>query len=89
MTMYMIGYDLQQPGKNYDNLHRAIKGLSGTWCHPLDSTWIVSHPGPASAIRDALLPHIDANDVLLVAGLTGESAWRSLSPTVSNWLKAA
>lgn len=89
MAMYMIGYDLKQPGKNYDNLYRAIKGLSGTWCRPLDSTWIISHPGTAAAIRDELLRYIDTNDALLVTRLTGESAWWSMDPQVSGWLKAA
>ncbi|MCC2638630.1 MAG: hypothetical protein K0Q68_2349 [Moraxellaceae bacterium] len=89
MAMYLIGYDLNQPGKNYDALHDAIKRLGTTWCRPLDSTWIVSHPGPATAIRDELMRHIDRNDALLVTGLTGERAWVSLHPKVSDWLKAA
>uniref|UniRef100_UPI003FD8692B hypothetical protein n=1 Tax=Desulfovibrio sp. TaxID=885 RepID=UPI003FD8692B len=48
---YLISYDLNAPGKNYDQLYDAIKSLGGWW-HHLDSTWIVTHAGPATAIRD-------------------------------------
>lgn len=86
MALYLIGYDLKAPGRNYDELYKAIKSL-GAWCHPLDSTWIVKHSGPCPAIRDALSPHIDGNDSLLVVALSGPWASFGLSTTVTDWLK--
>lgn len=87
MAAYLIGYDLNRPGQDYTDLIEAIKGLSGTWWHHLDSTWIVKHDGPATAIRDALTPLIDANDELVVVKLSGEGAWRGFAPKGSAWLK--
>lgn len=63
---YLISYDLISPGKEYKNLHDAIKGLSTTWWHCLESVWIIKTSSGAVAIRDSLSKHIDQNDKLLV-----------------------
>lgn len=87
MASYAIGYDLITPGQDYEDLLDAIKKVGSNWWHCLDSTWIIKHPGPASAIRDALTPHMDANDKLLVMKLTGEGAWKGFDTDCSSWLK--
>ena len=89
MAQYAISYDLRKPGRNYDNLIKAIKDLSGGWCHALESLWVVTSNLSAVQIRDRLLPHIDANDGLLITGLTGVAAWYGLGQEQSNWLKTA
>lgn len=86
MQSYLITYDLMKPGQDYQKLFAAIKAL-GLWWHCLDSTWIVKHAGPASAIRDALQPFIDANDRLLVVKLSGEAAWFGFSKECADWLR--
>jgi hypothetical protein len=86
MTTYLVGYDLNKPNQDYAELIEAIKAISGgTWWHNLDSTWIFRSELSALEIRNALTPHIDRNDELLVVALTGEGAWR-LSPRGSDWL---
>lgn len=88
MTSYLVGYDLNRPNPAdaYADLIDAIKLLSGgTWWHHLDSTWIFRSDLSAVQIRDALLPHIDQNDELLVLELTGEGAW-FLNKRGSDWL---
>jgi hypothetical protein len=87
VATYLIGYDLNRPGQSYPELLEAIKGLTDTWWHHLDSTWIIKHDGPATVIRDILRPHIDANDELLVVKLTGEGAWAGFKEQGSAWLK--
>lgn len=87
MATYLIGYDLNKPHKDYPELIEAIKALCGSWWHHLDSTWIIKHTGPAGVIRDALKPHIDSNDELLVVELSGERAWAGFSDRGSEWLK--
>jgi hypothetical protein len=37
MPVYMVGYDLNNPGKDYGKLIEAIEGY-GTWWHYLDLT---------------------------------------------------
>ena len=75
----LISYDLDKPGQDYSNLITAIKKLGGTRTRKiLYSEWIVSSNLSCSEIYDALAPHIDGNDMLLVVGLTGEAAWNRL-----------
>lgn len=87
MKSFLIGYDLNKPGQNYDNLFAAIKALTSTWWHCLDSTWIIKSNSTAALIRDALIPHIDKNDRLLVVQLSGEGAWVGFDDQCSSWLK--
>jgi hypothetical protein len=87
MKSYLIGYDLNKPGKDYADLFSAIKKIAGTWWHCLDSTWIIKSDSSAAAIRDALMPHIDKNDELLVVQLVGEGAWVGFDDQCSSWLK--
>ena len=75
MNTYIICYDLNSPGQNYEGLIDAIKEIANGWWHHLDSTWIINNNGPATSIRDYLTAHLDRNDELLVAKLSGESAW--------------
>jgi len=71
MAVYLVTYDLNAPGKNYDDLYEAIKSL-GAWWHYLDSTWLVDTHLSAQSISDKLLSHIDKNDYLLVIKVTNE-----------------
>lgn len=87
MNVLQVTYDLRAPGRNYASLHSAIKARPN-WCHPLESTWVVVTNESSSELLDDLLGHIDANDGLLVAALTGQAAWYGLAPAVSNWLKS-
>lgn len=86
MKTYLISYDLNKPGQDYDPLYAAIKALSSGWWHCLDSTWVIKHSGPAAAIRDALASYLDASDDLLVVHLSGEGAWRGFVDKCSSWL---
>lgn len=88
MATYLIGYDLNKSDKDYSELIEAIKGLSDTWWHQLDSTWIIKHGGDAASIRNALTAHIDSNDELLVVELSGEGAWAGFNERGSKWLKS-
>jgi hypothetical protein len=87
MRTYMIGYDLHRPGQDYTTLYDAIKALGANWWHCLDSTWLIKSNRSATDIRDALVKYIDGNDELLVASLTGESAWTGFGTECSAWLK--
>ncbi len=85
MKAYLIGYDLISPGRDYSRLIEAIKSY-GSWCHALESTWLVSTTQSAGQIRDHLRQFIDANDRLFVARLSGEAAWYNLGDERSQWL---
>ncbi|WP_037622880.1 hypothetical protein [Streptomyces aureus] len=87
MAALLIGYDLNRPGQNYTALIKEIKDL-GSWCHPLESTWVVTTPKTVSQVRDLLRGYVDRNDELLVMNVTG-TPWASynLSSEVAAWLE--
>ena len=87
MDTYLITYDLNKPGQEYNELYEKIKDLSSIWWHHLDSTWLIKHEGPSTVIRDGITPKLDSNDSLLVVKLTGEGAWRGIDSKGSEWLK--
>ena len=68
MAVYMITYDLNKPGQNYDKLYEAIKKCSSnnTWMHYLDSTWFIKTNLSTKQVFENLEPYIDKNDNILV-----------------------
>jgi hypothetical protein len=79
-----INYDLRKPGHNYIRLYEAIKGL-GSWWHHLGATWLVNTDLDAAEISKRLTPLIDANDSMLVIGVTSDrSGW--LPKEAWNWI---
>ncbi|WP_192822778.1 SinR family protein [Rufibacter sp. LB8] len=87
MKTYLIGYDLRKTGQDYQNLYDAIKALSGTWWHCLDSTWIIKSNSSAFNICEYLKAHIDNNDKLLVTQIADDAAWIGFDQKCSDWLK--
>lgn len=77
MKKYMISYDLLKPGQNYEALWERLRELGARKI--LYSQWVLRTASmTALQIRDDLTRFVDANDRLLVTGLTGEAAWTSL-----------
>lgn len=77
MTSMIIEYDLRAPGRNYDDLYKAIKAY-GVWAHITESTWFIKTNENCAQVRDKLLKHMDSNDRIFVAVLTGTAAWRNV-----------
>lgn len=86
MKKYIITFDLNKPGQNYKALHDAIQKFHA-WVKVATTTYVVQSNNSAIQIRDLLQKHIDKNDELFVAELTGKAAWYGLSNEVTEWLK--
>ena len=85
MSVYCVSYDLNQAGQNYNALYDELKKSPG-WCHPLDSTWLISTGETAQQLSDRLCRHLDNNDTLLVIGVTKEYAgW--LTQDTWDWMR--
>jgi hypothetical protein len=76
MNKYLIVYDLERRGESYEPLLNALRTLGAS--HVLYSKWALRTNLTAVQLRDHLRQFVDANDKLLVVGLTGEAAWTSL-----------
>ena len=85
MSVYCVSYDLNQAGQNYNALYDELKKSPG-WCHPLDSTWLISTGETAQQLSDRLRRHLDNNDTLLEIGVTKEYAgW--LTQDTWDWMR--
>lgn len=84
---FQISYRLHQTGKDYDELYKAIKNLSGTYWHNTTSSWIVRSSETARQVFKRLEPHIDNNDELVVFALEG-SYYGQLQPDDLKWLES-
>lgn len=85
MAVQMISYDLKNPGRNYNNLYEAIKGI-GSWWHCVESVWLVQTNLNSAQIRDLLRPLLDTNDLLVVLAVDENWASIGLSDECNAWL---
>nr|DAM72177.1 MAG TPA: Cas system-associated protein [Caudoviricetes sp.] len=75
--VYLISYDLNRPGQNYDTLYQKIKDAStGGWCHPMDSTWIIQSYLTPENICNQLRPALDNSDSIFVVQIASNYAGR-------------
>lgn len=86
MKSYLIGYDLNKTGQDYQTLISEIKKL-GNWWHCLDSTWIIKSDLTPTQIVNKLKSYIDSNDELLVVNVTRDAAWIGFNKNCSEWLQ--
>ncbi len=83
----MISYDLKRPGQDYTTLIKEIKSLGSSWCHALQSTWLVDTLKSAEQVRAALKGHMDTNDLILVVDITRDDYSGYLDQEIVDWLR--
>lgn len=71
----IVTYDLRAPGRSYDELYRALHAYN--YAKPTESTYVLQTEKTCEQVRDHLAAHIDGNDRLFVADLTGGAAWHN------------
>ena len=86
LTIFNISYDLTAPGRDYEDLITAIKGL-GAWAHPVNSTWLVETELSLSDVRKNLVAVMDSNDKLIVTICNKGATWQNLHQDVIDWVK--
>lgn len=84
---YLITYDLNEPGQDYQELYDAIETLDSNALRIADSVWVIDHSGSAKEIRNFLRQSIDDDDRLIVFQCGKEAAWSGLTPAESLRLK--
>lgn len=88
MKTLLIGYDLNAPGRDYNDLIEHLETYP-QWWHYLDSTWLIKTSEAPSAVRDRIGKFLDANDELLVLDVTSApAAWQGFEKRPSEWIKS-
>ena len=84
--VYNVSYDLNKTGKDYTGLHAELKNTY-EWNHLLDSTWLLYTSETADQIWQRLSPHIDKDDLILIAQIVNnKQGW--LNEATWKWLNA-
>ncbi len=76
---YLITYDLNKEGQDYENVIAAIKSASdGNWCTYWKSSFLIrSDLQTADDVSIKITPYLDSNDALIVMEVT---------PNYQGWL---
>lgn len=69
---YLVSYDLDKPGQNYERLIARLKQFRAI--RVLYSQWVLRSTLTAIELRDDLKTYVDANDRLLITRLTNDWA---------------
>ena len=95
--IYLIAYDLNQPGQNHEVVDNLILSTwsNGAAIRILQSTWLVQSNLSAQQVCDKVRSVMDENDFIMVskvdtgAHANGYSSYAGWLPTVAcNWWKA-
>lgn len=74
---YSVSYDLRTPGKNYEALWKALRGINAV--RVLESQWIANRSNTTPlALANYLLTFMDANDGIFVTEVPDNYAYRTL-----------
>lgn len=83
MAILLVTYDLRQPGRDYEPVHKYLKKF--TYCKGLESVWLLDTTASCADIRDGLKALVDANDIVFVVELMKH--WASFNYGCAEWLK--
>jgi len=71
----IVTYDLCKPETSADYKELIDRIKQYTHCKLMESCWLISTSWTCAQVREDLSQHIDSNDRLFVANLTGEASW--------------
>jgi hypothetical protein len=84
MAIYIVSYDLKQPGQVYEPVWEYFKKFNR--CKPLESLYLIETSKSAGQVRDDIHALIDRNDKLLVIQVTHSADWAGAKFGCGNWL---
>lgn len=76
MACFVVSYDLRAPRRDYETLYKRLADWKAV--KVLESVWLINWNSDAPTVKADLAKHIDANDGLFVARLTGDADWQKL-----------
>ena len=86
-SFYIIAYDLNKPGQDYDRIEKLISKLP-THSRILRSTWFVKSKRTAQEIFDLLEPALDRNEGIFIARIDLPLCAWHLKPSIDQWIDA-
>lgn len=84
MSVYIVTYDLNTPGKDYSGVLGEIKKHS--WARLSESSYAIDTNKTVYQIYDGIKPYLDSNDNLYIITLT--KPWTGYGPRLDQHLKS-
>lgn len=84
--VYLITYDLNKAGKDYESLYSALKEYQFERDADLDSVWFVSTSWTAGQIFEDLKHHIDSNDRLFITQIQKDGYFGWMRENIWPWI---
>ena len=84
--LYIISYDLNNPGKDYTDLFQKIESL-GSALHIQKSVWLLKSSLNANEIATSLHEKMDSNDILFVSELSESNYQGWMNKNYWEWIK--
>lgn len=89
MAAYMITYDLNKSGKDYEGVIEAIKESSTAYCRYWKSSWLIKSNLTPDQITAKITPHLDGDDRMIVIevknnyqGWMSEEQWKFIRENI-------
>lgn len=84
MAVLLVTYDLNTPGKDYNDLLKKIK--SQNWARLSESSYAIFTTASPQAVFDQLKPYLDRNDYIYI--ITLKRPYTGYGPQdVNDWLE--
>lgn len=84
MSLFLLTYDLRQPGQDYDKLTDAIKALDSN--HIMQSVWLIKTDMERTDLFNRLHGLITKNDEMALVEIKGQPS-AALDSDKYEWLK--
>lgn len=85
MPFYLVRCDLDDSERTTAAFDAALQEL-GDCVRPMPGTWIVEAATNSEMLKNALLPHLSADDRLLVVHTALEASWQRVDPAAADWM---
>jgi hypothetical protein len=79
MNVYLVMYDLKQPGRDYALLYETLK-TAASWWHYLESTWLLASPLTMEQWQQQIRGTLDQNDLFMIIRLDRGVAYTGWLP---------
>lgn len=85
MSVYLVTYQLNTPGQDYDSLYDALDAYDHI--NPINTIYFIATDQGAVDVKDELKTYIGSNDALIVIDIREHWGMTGVGTGVGDWIK--
>ena len=86
MNLLLVTFSLRNRARDYNPFFVALRGNALQWWHFIEQTCVVATEHNVQSLTEALVPHIETTDSLLIVQITPHQMQGWLPPVAWDWL---